>query len=450
MRITFLIFCFIFTYGTIAAPSADSSTRNDTTPSDPTQKITESSDTTTTLDTLTTSSSSVTDTTVVPSSSAKDTSIPTDTAIDAPTGQKTQGPIIEEIDEELILDGGEESILAPVVSESPPQSHPHSVDSSLSQHGSDSIAADSSIVSNDSLQKQHKKMLSHYPAEAKPKIDEPVKPLAIEKTRSINFAKNFKEYRSPKVAILLSLLVPGVGQAYSHHSLKAAIFGFVEASFITAGAIVAYQGNKRMNTARSFADKHYSVDSLDRYRNLFYAKDTLYDSIIFYNFSKYSDFKREASKKSQSYYNLISRQVSPYIQGWKDVTPRFDNNFDPVDTSDNGNYIANEDPDSLFFVYFVDNNGTIDTAVQYGLSKNQREFSSLLSNANLYFRWSKGLFSMLLINHIVSAVDAGITAKAYNDKLLGKTSFWQKINIRNNSVGTFSGTAQGYALEVRF
>ena len=78
------------------------------------------------------------------------------------------------------------------------------------------------------------------------------------------------------------------------------------------------------------------------------------------------------------------------------------------------------------------------------------KFSKKISESNKYYRISKGVLTMLLVNHIMSAIDAGITAKAHNDQLLGKESFWQRINIEQQTVQTVNGTASGYALQVIF
>ncbi len=363
---------------------------------------------------------------------------------DTSTAQTETTPIIEEIEEDLILDGGEESILAPVATEPSIRQNQDSSDSGAAPQQSAEIA-DSSAVPSDAQLNARSKMISRIPTTTA--TEETPKPLLIEKTQSINFAKNYKEYRSPKVAILLSLLVPGAGQAYSHNKLKAGIFGAVEVAFIAAGAIVGYKGNQKIKAARSFANEHYFIDSMATYYEYLIKKNEGFDTLIFYG--EYEDFLSQESKKSQRFYNDISDDKRPYVQGWDDVAPRFDSNFDPINPSDSGTYITNQEEDSTYLVSFVDSNGDTSDAA-FGFSENQKTFSKKLSKANVYFRWSKGLFSMLLVNHIISAIDAGITAKAYNDQLLGKTSLWQKINIRENFVRTPGGTAQGYALEVRF
>lgn len=455
MRIAGFLFFVLLVTGTVLAQTPSPATTTDTNTVTTDQAVAETQIPPPLAKPDTVSTSEITDTLVVTESgdtatvedSGTDSIAPADSnTTDASTTQTETAPIIEEIEEDLILDGGEESILAPVATEPSIQQNPDSSDSGAVRQQS-AETADSSAVSSDAQLNAHNKMISRIPNT--PTTEATPKPLLIEKTQSINFAKNYKEYRSPKVAILLSLLVPGAGQAYSHNKLKAGIFGAVEVAFIAAGAIVGYQGNQRMKAARSFADEHYSIDSMSTYYTFMSNSNELidFDSLVFYG--EYNDFLNQSSKKSQSYYNDISDDKRPYIQGWDDVTPRFTSDFVPINNSDSGTYIVNPAEDSTYLVSFVDNNGDTSDAA-FGFSENQKTFSKKLSKANVYFRWSKGLFSMLLVNHIISAIDAGITAKAYNDQLLGKTSLWQKINLRENFVRTPGGTAQGYALEVRF
>jgi hypothetical protein len=56
----------------------------------------------------------------------------------------------------------------------------------------------------------------------------------------------------------------------------------------------------------------------------------------------------------------------------------------------------------------------------------------------------------LLVNHVASAVMAGILAKRHNDELLGRESFWRRVGIEQQYVNTGSTTVPGYALQVRF
>ncbi|MBN1307649.1 MAG: hypothetical protein JXA18_07025 [Chitinispirillaceae bacterium] len=392
----------------------------------------------------------------IPSESVQSVTVPVDST-GADTLEATSVPkldvrkeqpssIIEESEEELILDGGEEAIIAPPAAETVPQ-EPLSGDS---QKVLAPASADSSSGEIDSASgEQQKEPAFQYPASAMPKIsDAPPQPMRIEAMQSINFAKNFKEYRSLKVAMFLSLLVPGAGQAYAHNLVKTGVFGAVEIGLIAAGAIVGFNGKRKWEYAHDYADKNFSVDSFAVYYKNLKSRIPDIDSQLFATYVSVDTFYLEAREKNQDYYNYISHEVSPYIHGWNDVRPRFDASFEII-SDEHGVYVAHPDPDSSYLVYQIYENGDSSLA-QYGFSEHQKEFNRRLSKSNSYYRWSKSLFTILVLNHIASAIDAGITAKAYNDKLLGKRSFWQKLNIRESYVSTPTGPANGLALEVRF
>lgn len=365
------------------------------------------------------------------------------------TSAEASSLIVDESEEELILDGGEENIIMPVSTKSSTEQSPAPpVQQDSSQ--ADAVAGDSLPPGSESTQEpETPKQL--YPVSPIPQTaEDPPPPPKIGKMHSINFAKNLKEYRSPKVAILLSLLLPGAGQAYARNYLKTGIFGAVEIGLITTGVILSYKGSKKLKAAHSYADDHYDIDSFEVYYTHLsnaHTEDEIED--MFLTYESVDDFYQHEKEKNQNYYNYISHEVSPYIQGWDDVYPRFDAGFQVINDSEGKHYFTDED--SIYLVYSVDTENEDTTFLGYGASQHQKYYSdTLLSKANSYYRWSKTFFTLLILNHIASAIDAGITAKAYNDMLLGKRSLWQKINIREKYVRTPSGTANGLALEVRF
>ena len=82
-----------------------------------------------------------------------------------------------------------------------------------------------------------------------------VVPVTIESVHSINFAKNLKDYRSPKMAMFLSLIVPGLGQAYTKHYVRAGIFIAIEAAAIGGAIFYNAKGKNEYNAAKNFADR---------------------------------------------------------------------------------------------------------------------------------------------------------------------------------------------------
>jgi|GEM_PF-2327670 len=383
--------------------------------------------------------------------SASDSAVTQEKVIDAESEkQESASTVVEESEEELILDGGEESLI-PAAGTGAPQKALASDTSAVAQTsvsaeqggGDDKGAADSLSTA------QKAANVINYPVSPIPAIsEEPAKPAIIEQTRSINFAKNYSEYRSPKMAFLFSLLVPGVGQAYAHKKLKAGLFGAVEVGLITAGSIVGVKGSRKWDDARDFADDHWHIDTFMTYYNtLEQNNEGAIEEIFEGSYVSVDTFQMEAQKRSQEFYNYIKYKDSPFIQGWDDVNPRFDENFEII-TRDNG-VVFYKNADSAYLVFYVDDNGDTSRAY-YGFSKYQDEYNRLRSRSNQHFKASKTLFTLLIINHLASAFDAMITAKAFNDALLGKTSLWQRFNIREATVSTPCGVANGLALEVRF
>jgi hypothetical protein len=304
---------------------------------------------------------------------------------------------------------------------------------------------------------------------AAPATAEPVGPARVEEVKSINFAKNLKEYRSPKLAMFLSLLVPGVGQAYARNYWKTAIFGVLEAGII--GVSIAYnvKGNNQTDDAHAFAKKHYdpSNTQFESYYNslVHMVEVALPDSVhphrkldegVFgwTDTTKPYDSSYQVQRRAgtQTYYRWVGE--SPYVQGWEDCQPTFEaildagagGTFQVVHGGTTSFYRVHAQPDSAYLVQFLP-----DTArYYYGYSPYQQHYNGMMSDANSSYRVSTNVLFLLLVNHIASMIDAGITAKRHNDRLLGKQSFLHRVYIDERLVNTGSQVVPGYAIRVMF
>jgi hypothetical protein len=85
-----------------------------------------------------------------------------------------------------------------------------------------------------------------------------------------------------------------------------------------------------------------------------------------------------------------------------------------------------------------------------GYSSSQEKYSSMMNKANSYYDAVNYTLYVLLLNHIASAIDAGFTARAYNAKLLGQESVWNRLSVEQQYVFTGSEVSPGIALKVRF
>ncbi len=275
-------------------------------------------------------------------------------------------------------------------------------------------------------------------------VKKTVTPIRIEEARPINFARNLKDYRSPKLAMFLSLLVPGLGQVYVKSYVKAGIFVAAEAAIITASVVYMNKGKDKYNQATAFADRNYSTSKMLGYYDSLYAflynnmyggvdsntqsalNDIYYDTLT----SSASSFLQGAKSKSHSYYQTIAEPE--YIQGWKDCRPS-------ITAITNGGALPAGYTVDTTNGYLVDFNGT----PVYGYSDSLLTYKAMMAQYTADNRIATNILLIILVNHIASAVDALISAKAYDDNLLGKQTFWQHVQLEPGlaSAGTLSGPA---------
>lgn len=364
--------------------------------------------------------------------------------------------VFSDSEDELILDGGEESILGE--EQLVPREELQETLEPSKMVQEDDSGEQREDEDRDSLSEKMKQSYRPDPetvkrvksVEGRPEIPSPqdsVKleektPVRIEKMQSINFAENVSRYRSPKLAMLMSFLVPGTGQAYARCGWRAGLYGAVEAAIIGIGATFGVKGKNAKKDAKEFANEHYDFKHFDKYYNVLsrhVGDDTLSE---LFSSPSVDTFKNIYERKSEDFYKLLRDKDNPFIHGWEDVTPGFDSITFVVDDQ---NY--RQVTDSLYLVYRA---GSDSTKAQFGFSEYQKEYDKMMSESNSHYRVSKNVLTLLIVNHIVSALDAGITARAYNDKLLGKQSVWQNINLKEQQIATVSGILNGYVLQVRF
>jgi hypothetical protein len=304
----------------------------------------------------------------------------------------------------------------------------------------------------------------------KPKVATPT----IESVHSINFAKNLKDYRSPKVAMFLSLLVPGLGQAYTKHYIRAGIFVALEATAI--GLSVAYnaKGKNEYNSAKSFADQNYSINNFSAYYGLlgnYLAGSTQLgtDSAareelngIF--FDSLPAIQASAASKSPAFYSSLEGRSNIYVQGWNDCEPKY-SGTNPVGGSNNSGpsnigggklftYVTHPDTTTSGVLYYLvdrqDASGNVVEQGIFGYSPNQIAYSNMMSKSNDYYKFANTILALMIINHVVSAVDALIGAYAYNSELLGKETFWQHVKLDPQCSADIVNPSFGLALRVGF
>ena len=271
-------------------------------------------------------------------------------------------------------------------------------------------------------------------------------PVKVSKVHGIDELKG--RYKNPRKALFLSLLVPGAGQLYVGGSTATYVRGGVYMAlevFMWSGwgYFSIYKYNQQVDKYKKFAKQHYSIGRYeDAMRDLYSAAGSLYPSTFnsrymgtrksfceaIYGDATYGkcyqddalfsddkthlnnfkdkdkslgdemkDFKRSFNKESELF-QLISEGA--YVRGWDDVK--------------NGGTLA------------IDLNLEDEDAetVSLGESEHMLKYRSMRRDANDYADMQAWFIGGLILNHIVSAVDAALTANAHNKVLYEEDVSW--------------------------
>jgi hypothetical protein len=210
--------------------------------------------------------------------------------------------------------------------------------------------------------------------------------------------------RSPYIAGLLSVILPGAGQYYNESYWKTAIFASIEATAIYFGLKYNKKGDDQTDFFQNFADSHWSVS---RYADWTIKNAANINSTV--DVSKFSVKNADGSVNwsqlnsleqalgsgyshslphfgDQQYYELIGKYPQ-YSHGWDDANQ-----------SDIDFHIL-----SSRFLYYSDQRG----------------------KANDYYDVAAKAVVALYMNHIISAIEAIWESASYNKKLSANFSYKQ-------------------------
>lgn len=257
-------------------------------------------------------------------------------------------------------------------------------------------------------------------------------------------------YRSPKKAMFMSLVVPGLGQAYVGHSW----FNYARgAAYFIGDVALAYgwhyyvglKQDREIHKYQAFADKNWRQwkyeDSVQAYKekskDLNQHRESYCDAVQSHSSSKgqllysgcldpdksseYTSFKNEyrdtgtvaevgalraAFPNAQQFYEMIGKE-NEFITGWLDAP-------------------AMKMGDTAW--YAVNDSGTVllDAAGRqvFASTANQKRYIGMRAQANEYARMQAWFLGGMVVNHIVSAVDAALTARYHNKALYQSETYW--------------------------
>ena len=214
-----------------------------------------------------------------------------------------------------------------------------------------------------------------------------------------------KEKKSVLRAALYSAVVPGSGQLYGGSTWKAILFAGIEVASWTAYFVYTGKGDNEEQLVNNFADTHWSERKYwsklydeAKNRELSNLPDYAVDEnriLIDFNKDVISSlrFLEEAlgfshklpETKTQQYYEMIYKYLRQFGNGWDDA------NFDVE--------------------YYGNTNN---------LTANMFSYRDMRNTMNSYYDAATTATNIVLINHVLSALDAAWTTSSYNHQITMK------------------------------
>ena len=274
-------------------------------------------------------------------------------------------------------------------------------------------------------------------------------PVKVSKVYGMDEIKG--RYKSPRKALFMSLVVPGTGQLYvgggTFTNVRGGVYLALEAALWGGWYYYSvHKYNDQVSKYKKFAKKNFSIGTYEqKMHDIFYALDgaeeedafrlrylnsrevyceSIYGKAAsngcytsdkaFYNDANHTnrftsgktlgeDLEKIKLYDAGDFYQQISREQ--YVLGWIDV----ENETLPSD-------LDLDEPNAEF--------------VKLGESSAQKKYRSMRSKANDYADLQAWFFGGIILNHLVSALDAALTANAHNKTLYEeKLSWWDKMHL---------------------
>lgn len=202
--------------------------------------------------------------------------------------------------------------------------------------------------------------------------------------------------KSPYLGALFSGIIPGTGEIYSEHYLKAGIFLAIEAGLWIAYGSYESKGNEQTDQFQTYANQNWSINKYAQW--IVDEQFTGYAAITNPQNPDHNQLRREINIVEaqnfshqlppigdQQYYELIGKYHN-FVSGWADAN-----------TVTSQNYVDYTSP------MFVD-------------------YSYQRQEANNYYDKASTMTSLVIVNHILSAADAAWSVTMFNKNLKVKSS----------------------------
>jgi len=244
--------------------------------------------------------------------------------------------------------------------------------------------------------------------------------------------KNINENKkSPLLAGVLSFVVPGAGEFYSESYIKSAVFVAVEAAAITIGLIYDKKGNDQTNFFQNYADGTQGWSVL-RYAQwtLIHIKD-LNPNL---NRSDYESKVIQNGKVNWNELHILETAVAGRNGLDGSVPGSYYSHNLPLYGEQQYYELIGKYPQ--FAVGWYEFSGAdLNKHFVYGdpLPQQFLDYSKMRGEANDFYNVASKAVIVVVVNHVISALDAAWSAHGYNSNLQMHASI-EKYNTGFNTV----------------
>jgi len=215
------------------------------------------------------------------------------------------------------------------------------------------------------------------------------------KGEELKFKQEMGQYKSPAKGSIFSAALPGAGQFYNGSKVKGMFFLLVEAAAIAGHFHFLNKGNDFESDFQNLANREWNETAYWDWISQVSGVDRQNDAALReFESANFSHFLPQ--KKGQQYYENIGK-YNQFVYGWTD----FRKEVGDVENFSFGQYQGNS------------YNGTR----LEDISPTRVEYMQIRTDSNNNLKHATALVTLTFLNHIVSAFEAGLSAKRYNRKL---------------------------------
>lgn len=232
-------------------------------------------------------------------------------------------------------------------------------------------------------------------------------------------------------AVLFSAIIPGTGEAYAGSWWKAAGFFLSEVTLWVVKDYYHDRGDRKYTDVKSYADLHWSED---RYWTYVYWKGIS---------NGYTDLPWNSAWDAyiQNHQPLpadVLNQAKSKLREWESRLPGFTHILPGTKTQQYyemiGKYTTQFGPAWDDASYFETYNAPLGV-----ITPNNKYYMDLRKLSNELYAKARTMGQLIILNHIISAIDAGFTVKWKNQKMNVKLT--GNLEMVNEEVVDFIGVA---------